>query len=121
MKTKALTDALRDAVGDGLRTVATGNIEEKSFDIVYMREDIGSLYSEEEREEILHDLVLENLVEVRQERLFAPLGDLQLTSRVFEYGINVVGWNENAGVFVGLDPDETLIPTTIRACRSAFD
>jgi hypothetical protein len=78
MKTEILTDALQDAVGDGLRTVATGDTDEESFDIVYMREDIGALYSENEREEILHDLVLENLVEVRQEGLFAPLGTSNL-------------------------------------------
>lgn len=108
-------------MGDGLRTVATGDTDEESFEICYMRENIGALYSEEEREEILHDHVLENLVEVRQGGLFAPLGHLRFTSRMFEYGITVVGWNENAGVFIGLDPDETLIPTMIRACRSVFD
>ncbi len=74
MKVESLTDVLQDAVGDGLRTVATGDTDEESFEICYMREDIGALYSEEEREEVLHDLVLENLVEVRQEGLFAPLG-----------------------------------------------
>jgi len=121
MDTERLTADLRDAVGDGLRTVATGNTVAESFDIAYMREDIDALYSPEERDEILHDLVLENLVEVRQEDLFAPLGGLEFTSRVFEHGINVVGWDGEEGVFVGLDPDTTLIPTTMETCRSVFE
>jgi len=44
-------------------------------------------------------------------------------------GINVVGWEDDinvvdreddVAVFVGLDPDESLIPMTIEACRRAF-
>ncbi|SIQ89532.1 hypothetical protein SAMN05421858_0725 [Haladaptatus litoreus] len=121
MNADELITELQDAVGDSLRTIAIGDADSETFSIAFMRDDIGALYSDSERQKIAHDLVLENLVEVRQEDLFEPLGDLQFTTRVFEHGINVIGWGGTRGAFIGLDPDETLIPTTIRACRTVFD
>ncbi len=93
---------------------------EESFDIVYMREDVGALYSPEERDEMLHDLVLENFVEVRQEELEHRSG--VCSSRVASSNTdNVVGWHGEKGVFIGLDPDTALISTTMETYRSVFE
>ena len=109
---------LEQKLDGGLRTIAVGQFEAESYDIVYIRDDIAAQYSEEMREQIFNDLVLENLVEVRQQDLFPPLGGLKYTARVFDGGINVIGWEEDKGVFIGLDDDVSLVEPTISACRS---
>jgi len=117
---EAFADELREEIADGLRTVAVGDMTDREYSVVYMREDIERAYSEDEREEIFEEMVFEHISEARQTDLFSPLGSLQFTTRVFEDGINVVGWEDEVAVFVGLDPDESLIPTTIGACRRTF-
>ncbi|WP_134670719.1 DUF7522 family protein [Halorussus marinus] len=115
-----LTEALQTDVGDGLRTVAVGDLTDREYSIVYIRDNIDETYSEDMREEIFEEMVFEHISEARQTDLFPPLGSLEFTTRIFEDGINVVGWDEEVAVFVGLDPDPTLIPTTVEACRRAF-
>lgn len=112
-----VTESLQRELGDGLRTVACGNVPNREYDITYMREDIERLYSEEMRNDIVDEIVLENIAEARQTDLFPPLGRLRYTARVFEHGINLVGWKEDDAVFVGLDDDEELIPPAIGVLR----
>ncbi|WP_135851659.1 DUF7522 family protein [Halorussus salinus] len=113
----ALTDGLRTNVGDGLRTVAVGRVPEEEYDVTYMRSDIDDLYTDEMRENILEEIVLEHIAEARKEGLFPPLGALEYTIRVFEEGINLVGWTDETAVFVGLDADPELIAPAVAACR----
>ncbi|WP_132057436.1 hypothetical protein [Halorussus amylolyticus] len=115
-----LANALESDIGDGLRTVAVGNVSERTYDIFYIRDDIDEMYTDEMREEIFGEMVLENIAEARQNDLFPPLGRLRFTARVFEHGINVVGWDENVAVFVGLDGDEELISQAVETCRETL-
>lgn len=117
LRTEALTDALRSDLGDGLRTVAVGDVPGREYDITYMRADIDELYTDEMREKIFEEIVLEHIAEARQKDLFPPLGGLEYTVRVFDDGINLVGWTDELALFVGLDDDESLIPPAVAACR----
>ncbi|MFC7081021.1 hypothetical protein [Halorussus caseinilyticus] len=114
---QALTDALSGALGDGLRTVAVGNVSVPEYEIIYMRPDIDELYTEEMRENILQEIVFEHIAEARNEDLFPPLAGLEYTVRIYEQGMNLVGWTDDTALFVGLDPDEELLPTAIEVCR----
>lgn len=113
----ALTEALQSDLEDGLRAVAVADLSKKAYEIVYIRDDIAAQYTDEMRDEIFEEMVLENIAEARQTDLFPPLGRLRFTARVFEHGINVVGWDDDEAVFVGLDDDESRIPKAIAACR----
>lgn len=117
LRTEKLTDALRSDLGDGLRTVAVGNVPGREYEITYMRADIDELYTDEMRENVFEEIVLEHIAEARQEDLFPPLGRLGYTIRVFEKGINLVGWTDELALFVGLDDDESLIPPAVTSCR----
>lgn len=112
-----IRDALRTELGEGLRTVGVGRIADHEYDITYMREDIDEKYTEEMREEIFDEVVLESIAEDHQKDLFPALGDLQYTIRVFEDGINLVAWHDDEAVFVGLDHDETLLGPAVAVCR----
>lgn len=119
-RAEGLTDALRSNLGDGLRTIAVGSIPDRDYEVTYIRPDVDDQYTDEMREDIFQDLVLERVAEGHQQDLFPPLGDLEYTVRVFEGGINIVGWRGEAVVFVGLDDDESLIPSAISACRQVL-
>lgn len=112
-----LRDALQTELGEGLRTVAIGRITDREYDMLYMREDIEEKYTEEMRQEVFEEVVLESIAEDHQKNLFPTLGGLQYTIRVFESGINLVAWKDEEAVFVGLDHDESLICPAIEVCR----
>ena len=114
---EALTEALRSDVGDGLRTVAVGDVPEREYDVAYMRPDIDELYTDEMRENIFEEIVLEHIAEARKEDLFPPLGGLEYTVRIYQQGVNLVGWTDETAVFVGLDPDPKLVAPTVAVCR----
>jgi hypothetical protein len=112
-----LRNALRTELGEGLRAAAIGRITDREYDILYMREDIDEKYTEEMREEVFDEIVLESITEDHQKNLFPTLGGLQHTIRVFESGINLVAWQDDEAIFVGLDHDESLIGPAIEVCR----
>ncbi|WP_276300555.1 DUF7522 family protein [Halorussus lipolyticus] len=112
-----LCEALRTELGERLRTIAVGRISDREYDIAYMRDDIAEEYTDEMREEIFDEVVLESIAEDKQQDLFPALGDLQHTIRVFEDGINLVAWCDDEAVFVGLDPDATLLGPAVAVCR----
>jgi len=113
----ALTDALQEAVGDGLRTVAVADVSEQTYELAYMRPDIDELYTEEMREDILQEVVLEHIAEARKEDLFTPLDGLEYTVRIYGGGINLVGWTDDTAIFVGLDRDLELVPPAVSVCQ----
>ncbi|GAA0654849.1 hypothetical protein [Salarchaeum japonicum] len=110
-------EALREDVGETLRGVAIADLRAREFDVIYMREDIWQLYSDETQQEIFEDAVFETMGMDRKEDLFEPLGGLEATVRVFEGGINVLAWADDHGVFVGLGPDEDAIPAAVRTAN----
>ena len=112
-----LREALRTELGECLRTVAIGRIDEREYDIVYMRDDIDEKYTDEMREEIFDEVVLESIAEDHQQDLFPSLGDLQYTIRIFDGGINLVAWRGDEAIFVGLDRDEALLGPAVAVCR----
>ncbi|WP_135829075.1 hypothetical protein [Halorussus halobius] len=113
----ALTDALHDAVGDGLRTVALVDVPDQEYELAHMRADIDEMYTGEMREDILEEVVFEHIAEARKEDLFPPLGGLEYTVRIYGKGINLVGWTRETAVFVGLDRDPELVPPAVSVCR----
>lgn len=113
----ALTDALRDGIGDGLRTVAVVDVPEQTYELAYMRADIDEMYTEEMREDILEEVVFEHIAEARKEDLFPPLDGLEYTVRIYGKGINLVGWTDDTAIFVGLDRDPDLVPSVVSICQ----
>jgi len=112
---EARAGELREQVGETLRGVVIADLRERDFDVIYMREDIWELYSDETQQEIFEDAVFEAMGMDHKEDLFEPLGGLEATVRVFEGGINVLAWTDDYGVFVGLGPEEDAIPPAVRA------
>ena len=113
----ALTDALRETVGDGLRTVAVAEVPDQEYELAYMRPDIDEMYTEEMREDILEEIVFEHIAEARKEDLFPPLDGLEYTVRIYGKGINLVGWTHDTAIFVGLDRDPELVPPAVSVCQ----
>lgn len=112
-----LRDALQTELGEGLRAVAIGRITDREYDVLYMREDIDEKYTEEMRQEVFEEVILESIAEDHQKNLFPTLGGLQYTIRVFEGGINLLAWQDEEAIFVGMDHEENLICPAIEVCR----
>jgi hypothetical protein len=71
-----LREALRSELGERLRIVAIGRIDDREYEIAYMRDDVDEKYTDEMREEIFDEVVLESIAEDQQQELFPSLGDL---------------------------------------------
>lgn len=116
-----LVERLQGILGDDLRSVAVGRLDRREYEIGYMREDISEAYSEEMREEIFREAVLERLSQPQQSELFPELGEPHSTIRLFDNGAYVLYWGSIDAAFVAFDPDETLIPQVIDACERTLD
>ncbi|KTG08962.1 hypothetical protein AUR64_14230 [Haloprofundus marisrubri] len=115
-----LLTALQDETGDSLRTVAYGNFESREYNLLYADAETIQQYSAADIDAIVDDLALEQLAAERQTELYEPIGDLELTIRVFEEGINVLarGSETTPMLFVGLDGDERNLLPTISILRT---
>lgn len=105
---------LRAELGGALRSVAVGNIEERDYDIVYMRPDVSEEYSAETQDRIFEDLVFEYVGSSAREEEFEPLGALEFTIRSFENGHVVMCWGDDLLLYVTLDPSSHFVPPTMR-------
>lgn len=105
---------LRAELGGALRSVAVGDIEERDYDIVYMRPDISEEYSTETQDRIFEDLVFEYVGSPAREEDFEPLGALEFTIRSFENGHVVMCWGDDLLLYVTLDPSSHFVPPTMR-------
>ncbi|MFC3476124.1 DUF7522 family protein [Halobacterium litoreum] len=118
----SLEARIRDALGDGVRTVGLAWFAESEYEIRYMREDIGQQYSKADMERIYQDLGIGGFAKQIQDELYEPLGDFRVTVQVFDHGLNVVRWNEagSQALFLGLDRDRDLILDAIDATEDVF-
>jgi hypothetical protein len=105
---------LRAELGGALRTVAVGDIEERDYEVLYMRPDVADQYSEATQDRIFEDLVFEYVGSPAREQDFEPLGDLEFTIRSFENGQVVMCWGDDLLLYVTLDPSSHFVPPTMR-------
>ncbi|MEF8806509.1 hypothetical protein [Natronomonas sp.] len=105
---------LRAELGGALRTVAVGDIEERDYEVLYMRPDVSDQYSGETQDRIFEDLVFEYVGSPAREEDFEPLGDLEFTIRSFENGQVVMCWGDDLLLYVTLDPSSHFVPPTMR-------
>jgi hypothetical protein len=117
--TEAVVEALRERVGEHLRAVFYGDFREREYHVLHASTAVVEQYSAEDVEAIADDVALEWVAEARQGDLYEPIGELEVTVRVFERGINVVAWGrgEDPTVFVGLDGDASALPATVDVLR----
>jgi cobalamin biosynthesis Mg chelatase CobN len=115
---QALTDALREELGESLRTVAVGDVEARDYELTYIRDDVAALYDDEDVEAAFRAVAVERVGADIEDDLYEPLGRTESTIRTYENGINVLLWAADAGaVFVGLDDDPTRIPRVLSVGR----
>ncbi len=114
-----LVEELRSIAGDGLRTVACGHFEEKEFRLLYVDPETIAEYTAAGVREIQQDVTLESLAAERQKDLYEPIGELEVTTRVFEDGANLMAWGygEKPSVFVGLDDSVEHLTPAVEALR----
>lgn len=115
-----LPDSLREEVGDGLRSVAA--YEERSYEFLFVREDVRAEYSELEIRDILEDLIIQGLSTDYLESLFHA-GPLDCAMYGFEDAamFHFVA-DEHAGLFVSIDRDEPVtLEAVITTCKDAIE
>lgn len=99
--TQDLADFLQRKADDYLRSVI--HYEGETYNIVFLRDDVKSGYSDEDVEEIVEELFWEGYSTPLQESVY-PHGELNCTIRCFE---NVVGMHfphdDTAGTAVSMD------------------
>ncbi|KTG11487.1 hypothetical protein AUR64_04340 [Haloprofundus marisrubri] len=107
-KPQLLVEALKQALGESLRTVAYGDFRQREYNILYADPATFEQYSPEDIEEIADDVKLEEMAAKRQSDLYDPLGDLEMTIRVFGDGINVIAraTGEGSTIYIGIDGEK---------------
>jgi SpoVK/Ycf46/Vps4 family AAA+-type ATPase len=116
---EALTEFLKDYVGDHLRSVMY--YDEAGADIVYVRDDVAEQYTDEDVEEVVHDVRLEAVEKPHQESLYAH-GSMNVTVRCFEDAVEMhFPHDEKSGTAVALDGEVFAIHNTfIGQCLDAM-
>jgi hypothetical protein len=108
---KELVDLLREEVGDSLRAV--GRYDEEGYDVLFIREDVADEFSQEDIEEIHHDMVLKGLGNQHIESLFNDEA-LECSIYQFEDSVRLHFVNDDyLGYYVSFDYDGDTNPSRI--------
>ncbi|GAA0292053.1 hypothetical protein GCM10009066_03200 [Halarchaeum salinum] len=106
-------DAARERLGDHLQAVVHGDTEHEEYTLAYTQSAFCERYEIEDATDIVEEHTLEWIEVPYQESLHPTLGDLEVTIRIYEDGVNVHGWRwdgESSIVIVYLDDDVSDIP-----------
>lgn len=97
-----LTQFLLDEVGDGLRSVVSH--AGRTYDVVYVRDEVREQYTDDEVAQIVEDLVFDTLDKQHQEGMYVH-GDLACTVRCFEEAVEMhLVLDDQRGVAISLEP-----------------
>ena len=108
---KGLLDLLKDEVGDKLRAV--GRYDKEGYDALYIRDDVAAEFTQEDIEEIHHDMVLKGLGNQHIESLF---NDEELECSIYQFEDSVrlhFVNNDYLGYYVSFDYDGEVNPSRI--------
>ncbi|WP_135830386.1 DUF7522 family protein [Halorussus halobius] len=107
---EALTEFLRERVGDHLRSVV--RYDEDGAELVYVRDDVAERYSTAATERVFQDVRLEGMGKPHQEGLYDH-GSLNCTVRSFDDAVEMhFPHDETTGVAVSLDGEVFAINNT---------
>lgn len=117
---EALTEFLREYVGDHLRSVI--HYDEEQSEVLFVREDVADKYTADEIDQVVRDVRLEAVEKPHQESLYAH-GPLNVTVRCFEDAVEMhFPHDETSGTAVALDGEVFAIHNTfIGQCMDAME
>lgn len=108
---KQLVDFLKKEVGDRLRAV--GRYNKEGYDAMYIREDVAKEFSQQDIEEIHHEMVLKGLGNQHIEALF---NDENLACSIYQFETSVrlhFVTEDYRGYYVSFDYDSEINPSKI--------
>jgi hypothetical protein len=98
---EALTEFLRECVGDHLRSVIY--YDDGGGEVLYVRDDVADQYTDDDVAEVVRDVRLEAVEKTHQEDLYAH-GPLNATVRCFDDAVEMhFPHDETSGTAVALD------------------
>jgi len=107
---EALTEYLRDRVGEHLRSVLA--YDGDGGELLYVRDDVADQYSEAEIANIVREVRLEAIEKPHQEDLYAH-GSMNCTVRSFEDAVEIhLPRDETSGTVVAFDAEVFAIHNT---------
>lgn len=96
---------LDDELGDGPRVVATGDLDEATYELDHIRDDLTEVYDEEIADQFFDDALSERYFGIGGPYTDA-VGEQDHTIRFFEACISVIRWLPGRAVFVEIERDE---------------
>lgn len=117
MGRESLVDALQDEAGLALRSVTY--YDEESYEMLFLRDDVETIYSSEELDDVFNDLRLEGWGRERLKDLFNA-GDLECSIYGFEDAMMFhFVTNDFTGVFLTYDRGATVdVEEFITVCKA---
>ncbi|MFC7080377.1 DUF7522 family protein [Halorussus caseinilyticus] len=117
---EALTEFLRNRVGDHLRSVIY--YDDDGGEVLYVREDVADQYTDDDIDQVVRDVRLEAVEKPHQESLYEH-GPLNCTVRSFDDAVEMhFPHDETSGTAVALDGEVFAIHGTfIGQCMDAMD
>ena len=114
---KELVDVLKDELGGSLRAV--GRYDKEGYDVLYIRDDVAEEFSEEDIEDIHHDMVLKGLGNQHIESLFNDEA-LECSIYQFEDSVRLHFVNDDyLGYYVSFDYNGDVNPSRlVDDCKS---
>ncbi|NHN58633.1 MULTISPECIES: hypothetical protein [Halorussus] len=117
---EALTEFLRERVGDHMRSVLT--YDDEGAELLYVRDDVADQYTDEEMARVADDVRLEAVAKHHQEDLYRH-GELNATVRCFDDAVEMhFPRDETSGTAVALDGEVFAIHNTfLGRCLEAME
>ena len=117
---EALTEFLRNRVGDHLRSVIY--YDDDGGEVLYVRDDVADQYTDDDIDQVVRDVRLEAVEKPHQESLYEH-GPLNCTVRSFEDAVEMhFPHDETSGTAVALDGEVFAIHNTfIGQCLDAME
>ncbi|WP_115865694.1 DUF7522 family protein [Halorussus litoreus] len=117
---EALTEFLREYVGDHLRSVI--RYDEDDSEVLFVRDDVADEYTDDDVVQVVRDVRLEAVEKPHQESLYAH-GQLNATVRCFDDAVEMhFAHDETSGIAVALDGEVFAIHNTfLGQCMDAME
>lgn len=117
----SLASELRERYGTGLRAVAT--YDAADYELHHADDRVRERYDADDLAAIHEDILLDGLTLPRQEELFADMGDVSATVRLFEHGwvVHYHRTGERSGLLVVFTDEAAPTVPELRELGARFE
>lgn len=114
---ETILDRLHPRLDDDLMAIAEGRLETAEHEMIYLRDDLVSVYPSERLESVAEQAFAERFFGTGEDVYTDVFGSRSASIYLYEETILVESWFGSHGIAIGIEPDPSLIEPTIETLR----